>query len=115
MGIIASAHIGRWSYSVKEKTRRRRGLHGNIGGIILFIFMIGRPAITSTMLSTLHADTFKFSNVLMKNRLTKSTILLYQTDKEYFGKAVAQEKYFQDGSQAEYIDKMVIQSISADY
>ncbi len=106
LGIIATAILLGGFIRLKKDEKKTRGYIGTIGGIFLFLFMIGKPAISTTMLSTLHADTYKFSNLLIEKQTEKATNPhLPEVDKAYFRKAVAQEKYFQDGSLAEYQDE----------
>jgi hypothetical protein len=102
-GIIASAILVGGLIRLRKGEKKARGYMGTIGGILLFLFMIGKPAITSTMLSNIQSDTFKVGN-----RFEKLSEKLNRNDfssagKARFRKSIAKKKYFQDGSLAEYV------------
>ncbi len=83
-----------------------RGYLGVIGGVILLSLMIGRPAVTSTIFSSMQADTLKTGNQLIEKLAEKLNKKDYSPlDKARFRKSIAKEKFFQDGSLADYQDE----------
>ena len=74
--------------------------------MILLLLMIGRPALTSTMFANMQADTLKIGNQLIEKLSEKLNKKDYSPlDKARFRKSIAKEKYFQDGSLADYLDE----------
>jgi hypothetical protein len=68
--------------------------------------MIGRPALTSTLFSNMQADTLRTGNQLIGKLSEKLNKKDYSPlDKARFRKSIAKEKYFQDGSFADYLDE----------
>lgn len=105
-GIIASTILISGLVLLKKDKKKARGYMGIIGGMILLLLVIGRPAITSIMFSNMQADTFKTGNQLIEKLSEKLNKKDYSPiDKARFRKSIAKEKYFQDGSLMEYMDE----------
>ena len=105
-GIIASAILIGSLIRLKKDEKKIRGYLGIIVGIFWFLFLIGRPAITSTIFSNMQADTFKIGNQLIEKLSEKLNKEDYSPlDKARFRKSIAKEKYFQEGSLTEYMDE----------
>ena len=104
--IIASITLISGLIHLKLDGKRVRGYLGVIGGVILLSLMIGRPAVTSTIFSSMQADTLKTGNQLIEKLSEKLNKKDYPPlDKARFRKSIAKEKYFQDGSLADYQDE----------
>ena len=105
-GIIASITFISGILHLKLDGKRARGYLGIIGGVILLSLMIGRPAVTSTLFSTMQADTIKNGVQLIEKlseRLSKKDYS--PIEKARFRMLIAREKYFRDGSLADYLDE----------
>jgi hypothetical protein len=86
--------------------KRVRGYLGVTGGIILLSLLIGRPAVTLTIFSSMQADTIKNRDQLIEKfseRLNKKDYS--PVDKARFRTFIAREKYFQNGSLTNYLDE----------
>jgi len=105
-GIIASTILIGGLIRLKKDEKKARGYMGIIGGMILLLLMIGRPALTSTMFSNMQADTLKIGNQLIEKLSDKLNKKDYSPiDKARFRRSIAKEKYFQNGSLMEYMDE----------
>jgi len=105
-GIIASAILIDGLIDLKIEKRKARGYFGIIGGMILLLLMIGRPALTSTLFSNMQVDTLRTDGQLIEKLSEKLNKKDYSPhDKARFRKLIANEKYFQDGSLADYLDE----------
>lgn len=105
-GIIASVILVGGLIRLRKDEKKTRAYMGTIGGVLLFLFMIGKPAITSTMLSNIQSDTFKAGNILIEKLSEKLNSNDFSSaEKERFRKSIAKENYFQDGSLAKYVDE----------
>jgi len=105
-GIIASTTLISGLIYLKLDGKRVRGYLGVIGGVILLSLLIGRPAVMSTMFSSMQADMLKTGNQLIEKLSEKLNKKDYSAlDKARFRKSIVKEKYFQDGSLADYQDE----------
>jgi len=105
-GIIASAILMSGFNRLKYNEKKTTGYLATIVGVLLFVLMIGSPAILSNMLSTIQTNTSNISKLLIDKQsraLTRSDLSL--ADKAHIKKALAQEEYFQDGAVVEYADE----------
>jgi len=106
LGIIAVAGLVGGLHRLKFDEKKTMGYVATSCCILLFLFMIGRPAFSSYMMSNIQTDDSNFSKHLIEQEtqtLTKRD--LSAEDKAYFGKSIAREKYLQDGSFYEYTDE----------
>jgi hypothetical protein len=102
--IATAAFLGGLNH-LQFDAKKTKGYVATIGGVLIFLLMIGRPAITSMMFSKIQTDSENFSKHLIEKK--SQTLVdrnLSSGDKAAFGKAIAQQKYLQDGSPAEYAD-----------
>lgn len=105
-GIIASITLISGLIYLKLDGKRVRGYLGVIGSVILLSLMIGRPAVMSTMFSSMQADSLKSGNQLIEKLSEKLNKKDYSAlDKARFRKSIVKEIYFQDGSIADYQDE----------
>lgn len=105
-GIIASAILIGGLNQIKSDKKKLKGYFLTIGGIMMFLYLIGTSAASSVMLANIQSEVIKSSNILINKEiqnLKKKDLSV--ADKSRFTKIIAQEKYFRDGFKTEYTDR----------
>jgi len=106
LGVIATSILVSGFHRLKFDDKKGKGYFVTITGVLLFILMIGRPTITSVLLSNIQSDSYKFSKLTIEKRTqTLANRDLSPIDKAEFRKAIAEEGYFHDGIITDYKDE----------